>query len=134
VLLCTVATAAGSLLNDAELQPFAARISAAILDEAGTTPETKIPLLLCLPSLDRIIAVGDEQQLQPFTNIKPHKNNQQCFTFQRTGRCPKGKACRFKHERVGAGVGAGASVEPVGYFQRLKSALSGAIPTLLHQV
>jgi hypothetical protein len=61
VLLCTVATAAGSLLHDEELQPFAARISAVILDEAGTTPESKMPLLLSLPSIDRIIAVGDEK-------------------------------------------------------------------------
>eukprot|EP00601_Ochromonadales_sp_CCMP2298_P007636 CAMPEP_0173213804 /NCGR_PEP_ID=MMETSP1141-20130122/25605_1 /TAXON_ID=483371 /ORGANISM="non described non described, Strain CCMP2298" /LENGTH=718 /DNA_ID=CAMNT_0014141067 /DNA_START=61 /DNA_END=2213 /DNA_ORIENTATION=- len=127
VLLCTVATAAGSLLRNAELQPFVDRISAVILDEAGTTPESKMPLLLSLPSINRIIAVGDEKQLQPFTYIKPRKNNQ-----TRTGHCSKGRACRFKHERVGAT--AGVCAEPVGYFQRLQSALPpGAIPTLIHQ-
>ena len=66
-LLCTVATAAATLLSDEALAPAVANVGTAVLDEAGVCNEPKLPLLLRLPNLRRIVAVGDEQQLQPFT-------------------------------------------------------------------
>lgn len=66
-ILNTVATAAGSLQSNASIAPAVDRITTAVLDEAGTCSESKIPLLLRLPELARIIAVGDQKQLQPFT-------------------------------------------------------------------
>jgi len=38
-----------------------------IIDEAGTVPEYKIPYLLCMDAR-AIVAIGDQNQLQPFTN------------------------------------------------------------------
>jgi superfamily I DNA and/or RNA helicase len=119
----------GHLLHDAELKPFADRISAVILDETGTTPESKMPLLLSLPSVGRIITVGDQQQLQPFTHIKPHGVGAE-------GDMDGGvDVCMDVGAGAGStsGAGAGASKALVGYFHRLVQALPpSAIPTLTH--
>ena len=132
VMLCTVATAAGRLQGEEELKDFMERITAVILDEAGTSSESKLPLLLTLQSVDRIIPVGDHKQLEPFTHIKPHKKSMVCYEFQRLRKCSKGRLCRFTHATAAAA--GGVSKTPMGYFQRLKLALPGnAIPTLIHQ-
>ena len=49
-----------------ELEPIAVRLTTVILDEAGTVPESKLPMLASL-DLKRVIAIGDQQQLMPFT-------------------------------------------------------------------
>ena len=48
-ILCTVSTASRSLLQDSDIAAAVQRITTAVLDEAGTCPETKLPLLLLLP-------------------------------------------------------------------------------------
>ena len=73
VVLCTTQTAP-SLSPLAlpehmeEYAPLVAKIKTAILDEAGTVPESKLPMLASL-NLDRLISIGDQQQLRPFTHI-----------------------------------------------------------------
>lgn len=83
-ILCTVATASRSLQSE-EFESIVPRINTAILDEAGTCPEGKIPLLCCLPGLTRIIAIGDHKQLAPFSYIQPQKGipDQEKGYFQR---------------------------------------------------
>jgi hypothetical protein len=73
VVLCTVATASStgreSLSMSAELKPLFAKLTTIIIDEAGTAPESKLPLLLTLNptgNITRIIAIGDQKQLPPF--------------------------------------------------------------------
>lgn len=48
------------------------RISSVIIDEAGTLPEYDATLLACLPGVQRVIAIGDVQQLPPFSNLSHH--------------------------------------------------------------
>jgi superfamily I DNA and/or RNA helicase len=45
-----------------------------IIDEAGTVPEYKIPLAVSL-GVEAVIAVGDQNQLQPFTHTGAANNN-----------------------------------------------------------
>lgn len=150
-ILCTVATASRSLLTDEGVAPAASRITAAILDEAGTCPETKLPLLMLLPLLDRIIAIGDQKQLEPFTHIQPGGGTpgggrsslgggQECRSFQRTGYCKFCVRCHFshgaRHKRVSLGGGGGGGDIPTGFFQRVESALTatgGHVPALREQ-
>jgi uncharacterized protein YjfI (DUF2170 family) len=77
VVLCTVATASGSgddsFSVSIEFQPLFIKLTTIIIDEAGTAPESKLPLLLTLNPLGgitRIIAIGDQQQLAPFSLIQ----------------------------------------------------------------
>eukprot|EP00927_Polykrikos_kofoidii_P065860 TRINITY_DN6157_c0_g1_i1.p1 TRINITY_DN6157_c0_g1~~TRINITY_DN6157_c0_g1_i1.p1 ORF type:complete len:443 (+),score=53.06 TRINITY_DN6157_c0_g1_i1:129-1457(+) len=46
------------------------RITSVIIDEAGTVPETDAPLIATLPAVERIICVGDVQQLPPFSKLQ----------------------------------------------------------------
>eukprot|EP00052_Salpingoeca_macrocollata_P013488 m.105340 g.105340 ORF g.105340 m.105340 type:complete len:744 (-) comp18935_c0_seq4:41-2272(-) len=104
-----------------DLVPVLRKITAAILDEAGTSPESKIPVLLMLPLLNRIIGIGDQKQLQPFTHIQ---ESAACFAFQKTGRCSRG-GCRFSHQ-------SGPVLQ--GFFQRVEKALpQGTVPCLQQQ-
>jgi hypothetical protein len=147
-ILCTVATASRSLLADKTIQPAVERITTAVLDEAGTCPETKLPLLLLLPELARIIAIGDHKQLQPFSHWTPPSIGRSgssgkgrrgvCHFYNGTpGSCPRGAACRFSHDltpRSAGGGGIGVGAEPVGFFQRVRAALpDGAVGSLLDQ-
>ena len=116
VALCTIATAAGKFLHEEGMKEFTSRLSAVILDEAGTSSETKIPLLAALPCVDRIIAVGDHKQLEPFTNIKPHRKQMVCFDFQKGRRCSQGTRCKFKHTVSSKNSEAVVSTAPIGYF------------------
>lgn len=152
-MLCTVATASRSLLTDPEVAPAASRVSSVVLDEAGTCPETKLPLLLCLPALKRIIAIGDQNQLQPFTHIDTNAGGVGgvgspggqvprgvCRTFWTGANCRFGRACRFEHRRGPTShgspssprspgprtAGGASSGEPEGFFQRLAQALGAA--------
>jgi ATP-dependent RNA/DNA helicase IGHMBP2 len=117
-ILCTVASASRSLIGSKEFLPVAKRITTAVLDEAGTSPEAALPCLLMLPQLRRIIAIGDHKQLSPFTHWK-YPN---FLTLGAAG---------------GAGVdGMDSSIlePPRGFFQRLVSALPmGSVPTLTKQ-
>lgn len=68
VVLGTIASACGGLLARPEYGGLVRRIHSAVIDEAGASPETKMPLLLLLPALVRIIVIGDHAQLPPFTH------------------------------------------------------------------
>lgn len=121
-ILCTVAST-GSLIHCEELFAATSRITTAVLDEAGTSPEAKLPVLLLNPCLDKIIAIGDQQQLAPFTHLDdPVKNV--CFQFQKHGFCSYGNFCKFMH-------GSGEPL-PDGFFQRAEKSL-GSIPILTEQ-
>jgi hypothetical protein len=147
-ILATTATASGSLANNEELAPAFSKMRTVILDEAGTVPETKLPLLISLnPSgLCRIVAIGDQKQLAPFTRLSnssgggsPRKGQggNVCFAFASRGYCDRGRSCRFEHVRgspaKGRG-GEGANEPPMGFFQRLEKALpQKSIPVLTEQ-
>lgn len=132
VVLCTVATASRSLLVESAFAPAVCRVTTAVLDEAGTAAEPNLPLLLLLPRLKRIVAIGDQKQLAPFTNLQPDAGSPgQCFKFQKTGRCPFGARCRFEHEAATARL---RGEEPLGFFQRLEKALpADSVPCLRDQ-
>lgn len=138
-ILCTVATASKSLLTDGDLKPATSRITAAVLDEAGTCSEPKLVLLALLPRLERIIAIGDQKQLAPFTNISMERpknaaERNVCYKFAAGKRCPDGHQCRFDHVKVAGFSRPNAVITPEGYFQRLDRALKpGSIPSLLDQ-
>ena len=120
-VLCTVA-ATGSLRRNEELAPATSRITTAILDEAGTTPETKLPVLLMLPGLKQIIAIGDQRQLAPFSRVAEPR---MCHAFRERGHCRFGARCKFEH---------GDAPVVRGFFQRLNEALpTGSVPMLLDQ-
>jgi superfamily I DNA and/or RNA helicase len=63
VFLCTV----DALCRVGKLQTKSKR-RMLIIDEAGTVPEFKIPLALSLGGVEAVVAVGDQNQLQPFTH------------------------------------------------------------------
>jgi DNA polymerase III delta prime subunit len=101
VILCTIATASRSLLTEIDLNLKVCQINTAILDEAGNCPEHKLPLLALLPSLQRIIMIGDQKQLQPFTYISNKDNNIRggrsdgiCRNFLK-GYCSYGNSCHY---------------------------------------
>lgn len=146
-ILCTVATASRSLLNDEIIEAAVQRITTAVLDEAGTCPETKLPLLLKLPELERVIAVGDHKQLKPFTRWKPAssvrgqaggKRGVCHFYNGRPGSCRR-VGCQFEHRDPLIARGSdpdsiGCGSEPTGFFQRVRAALpDGAVGTLVEQ-
>lgn len=118
-VLCTVATAAGTLRKEA-LAPLVQRIGMVVLDEAGTSPESKLPLLLTLPQLTRIVAIGDQEQLAPFTHWRPaNRRNSRgsspngksdvCHGFAADGHCRFGDACKYKHVQGTRGKRASSS-------------------------
>lgn len=130
--------------------------------QAGTCPETALPLLLTLP-LEYVIAIGDHKQLQPFSHVEKSSHDGQqgrsgrrsrgaeqvkvCYGFLRTGFCRFGTRCKFSHkpadvdaghksQGAAAAVQAGAPMagESVGFFQRLERALpAGSIHALREQ-
>lgn len=121
VVLSTVAST-GSLARKEALREATDRITLAILDEAGTTPESKLPMLLLLPKLQKIVAIGDEQQLPPFTHLATQGT---CHQYDSFGSCHFGSRCKFSHS--------GGSVLR-GFFQRLNDALPAhRVPTLYEQ-
>ena len=63
VLLCTV----DALCRVEKLQTRSKKRRILIIDEAGTVPEYKIPLAVSL-GVEAVIAVGDQNQLKPFTH------------------------------------------------------------------
>ena len=68
-VLCTIDTASSLLHEDNTL---ATPVTVAILDEAGTIPEYKMPLLANL-GVSAIIAIGDQKQLEPFSHVDDHR-------------------------------------------------------------
>ena len=122
VVLSTVAST-GALARKAELREATDRITIAILDEAGTIPESKVPMLLQLPGLRKIVAIGDEQQLPPFTHLTKQGT---CYQHAETGSCSYGSRCKFGH-------GGNSDCVLRGFFQRLNDALPARIPTLYEQ-
>lgn len=139
VILCTTATASGSLKGSEEFKPAFLKLKSIILDEAGTVPETKLPLLLTLnpDGIERIIAIGDQKQLAPFSYIQSGgqtggqaKGGDVCWEFSRTGRCKNSRSCRFNHIKTPFVQ----TEEPMGFFQRLEKVLpEGSVPTLTDQ-
>jgi superfamily I DNA and/or RNA helicase len=67
VVICTLATACSRLVGTSHATPLLRRVTLAVLDEAGTCAERNMPVLLTLGSLQRVVAIGDHKQLQPFT-------------------------------------------------------------------
>lgn len=104
VLLCTVASVGGAFRRKA-LAPLLSQTELAVLDEAGTTPESKLPLLLLLPALKSIVAIGDQTQLEPFTHCQRSgqgrrgrpRGNDMCRSYVENGRCTR-RQCRFSHD------------------------------------
>jgi len=136
VILCTIATASRSLLTEIDLNVKVCQINTAILDEAGNCPEHKLPLLALLPSLQRIIMIGDQKQLQPFTyisnkdNIRGGRSDDICRNFLK-GYCSYGNSCYYKHSKNRS---TNATMEPVGVFQRIESSLpTGSVQMLSEQ-
>ena len=148
-ILATTATASGSLANNDELAPAFSKLRTIILDEAGTVPETKLPLLISLNPTEmcRIVAIGDQNQLTPFSRLSNtipnsgHSGGNVCFAFAQRGFCARGRSCRFEHVRgspvrraSGGVVGSSDGEPPLGFFQRLEKALPPrSIPTLTEQ-
>lgn len=141
VILCTIATASRSLLTEFDLNVKVHQINTAILDEAGNCPEHKLPLLAMLPSLQRIIMIGDQKQLQPFTYISNKDNNNNnirggrsdgiCRNFLK-GYCSYGNSCHFKHSKNRTTKA--TNKDPLGVFQRIESSLpSGSVQMLSEQ-
>jgi hypothetical protein len=65
----------GDLVEDAETRCIADRLTLAVLDEAGTIPEAKLCVIIAvLPQITRIVSIGDQQQLEPYTDIQPRSN------------------------------------------------------------
>ena len=65
----------GDLVEDAETRCIADRLALAVLDEAGTIPEAKLCVIIAvLPQITRIVSIGDQQQLEPYTDIQPRHN------------------------------------------------------------
>lgn len=48
---------------------FLGQIRTVIVDEAGTVPEWQMVMLTGLPALERIVCIGDVNQLPPFTMV-----------------------------------------------------------------
>jgi len=66
---------------------IADRLSIAVLDEAGTIPEAKVCVVIAnLRQITRIVAIGDQQQLEPFTNINHRRTAQTKGYFHRVAR------------------------------------------------
>ena len=63
--LCTIDTVSVLFREDNTLVK---KLTVAILDEAGTVPEYKMPVLAKL-GIDAVIAIGDQKQLQPFSHV-----------------------------------------------------------------
>lgn len=125
VVHCTVA-ATSSLMSDhnEDFNEIVPRLSAAIFDEAGTSPEQILPLILSCPNMDRIIAIGDHKQLPPFTNID---QGGMCYDFQK-GMCTR-RSCKFSHVKLQPGQDLSR-----GFFQRLQAVLTPArVPMLSKQ-
>ncbi|KAJ1453405.1 AAA domain-containing protein, partial [Pelagophyceae sp. CCMP2097] len=64
-----------------ELVPLAARLATAIVDEAGTVPEARMPSIAAL-GVRRLVLVGDHRQLRPFSRGREAPDG----FFQRLGR------------------------------------------------
>jgi superfamily I DNA and/or RNA helicase len=48
------------------------------LDEAGTVPEAKICIIVAnLPHVSRIVSIGDQQQLEPYSDIRKSSSDEQ---------------------------------------------------------
>ena len=61
----------GDLVDDAETRCIADRLALAVLDEAGTITEAKLCVIIAvLPQITRIVSIGDQQQLEPYTDIQ----------------------------------------------------------------
>jgi superfamily I DNA and/or RNA helicase len=130
------------------MEPAFSKLRTVIIDEAGTVPETKMPLLLTLSPdcLQRIIAIGDQNQLAPFSRVQSEPSSRSsgsndCFEFNRKGYCSKGKSCRFDHNRQNRyashnnrGNAGDTADTPMSFFQRIEKVLQkGSIPTLTEQ-
>jgi len=68
--LCTIDTTSALLREENRL---GTPITVAIMDEAGTIPEYKMPLLAKL-GVAAVVAIGDQKQLQPFSHVDDPKN------------------------------------------------------------
>ena len=67
-VLCTIDVASGLLADDVLEAVVGPKPKIAIVDEAGTVPEYKVPLLATL-GCRAIVCIGDQNQLRPFTHV-----------------------------------------------------------------
>jgi superfamily I DNA and/or RNA helicase len=99
--------------QDDQLGVIGSRISLAVLDEAGTVPESKVCSIIAnMAKVTRIISIGDQEQLEPFTQIK-HNNSRKRNPYKRAG---------------GGGRSLRATTE--GYFHRCVRVLVKLVPML----
>ena len=103
VVLCTIDTIP-TLMKQACLFPLASRIGSVVLDEAGRVPESKIPVI-ALTKTKCLIAVGDQKQLDPFTQLQDE-------FLGKTAEKDDVAASRITRK-------------PGGFFQRLYAAIKG---------
>jgi hypothetical protein len=76
----------GDLVDDAETRCIADRLALAVLDEAGTITEAKLCVIIAvLPQITRIVSIGDQQQLEPYTDIQKRRRDTQGY-FHRAAR------------------------------------------------
>ena len=77
----------GDLVDDAETRCIADRLALAVLDEAGTIPEAKLCVIIAvLPQITRIVSIGDQQQLEPYTDIRKRRDTETKGYFHRASR------------------------------------------------
>eukprot|EP00039_Didymoeca_costata_P019562 m.338028 g.338028 ORF g.338028 m.338028 type:complete len:751 (-) comp18294_c0_seq1:152-2404(-) len=110
-ILCTIASTASIVLPD----QLRSKVTTVIIDEAGTAPETCVPVVLVWGGLRRVVAVGDQKQLQPFSRTQSRGI---CYDYLRK-QCTR-IGCKFSHDTHGV-------------FHRLEWALRGEIATLTTQ-
>jgi hypothetical protein len=69
-IIFSTVTEVAKILTSPELSSFLGRIETVIVDEAGTLPEWQAALIAVLPAVQRLVFVGDVQQLPPFSLIR----------------------------------------------------------------
>ena len=75
----------GDLVDDAETRCIADRLALAVLDEAGTITEAKLCVIIAvLPQITRIVSIGDQQQLEPYTDIQKRLRDTQGYFHRDT--------------------------------------------------
>eukprot|EP00050_Salpingoeca_kvevrii_P005801 m.285716 g.285716 ORF g.285716 m.285716 type:complete len:782 (-) comp11430_c0_seq1:90-2435(-) len=146
VLLCTVASV-GGVFNNPVLSPLLRSTKLAVLDEAGTSPESKLPLLLLLPKLLAIVALGDQNQLQPFSHCSSagsasarsspsRRSPGACFDMRKKGFCRFGSQCKFSHDpRELAQLGSSSdNLILMGFLQRIVQVLNAPMLTTQYRM
>ena len=117
--------------------------SVVIIDEAGTVPEYKLPLLLTM-RVEAIVAIGDQNQLQPFSQARQNQlqpfsqarqNQLQPFSQARQNQLqPFSQARQNQLQPFSQASTLTPADKPMdGFFQRAVKSLGGGVPMLTEQ-